>query len=569
MKLTRTLALTTGLALLLAACSKEPEETAGPPENANPLLAFAPADTIYAFANMEPVPSEITDAYTQRFQPVLDVLSGRVERFQADYDGGAYEGDLQARFAKAVLDELGGELSTESLAKIGISLQSHRAAYAMGVFPVIRLELADAQALRDAIARVSDEMGYQIPEKTLDGTAYWSITEAGEPVGAYISIFDGQLAFSLFPVSAEDTMLPALLGHELPAESLADNNALAIMNSQKGYTAYGSGFVDLQGLADEMLDPSSMTNVHLGSHMDYDPATLSAACASEFRSLAAKAPRMTIGTTSLGTDEIAMRYELEMEDSMATALADLVPDIPAAEEGDNLFAASLALKVGKFRSFMLEKASAIVASPYQCEQLQELNREAEKLVTQLNVPMPPMVNNLLGLRLRLDDVDPDGDYQKSKGLLVLHVDQPEMFTGMATMMVPGLEELDLASQSDPVRIPQEVLRFNDLVVHALSGDQAIGLSLGEDYAANLADFLDAEPGPEGVFLSVSYDMARQLELQGVISKNLAMDLDHHDSDHGDIAEALKASYAAMLDRSRTEMRFTPDGLTIDSHISFK
>ena len=569
MKSARIIAILAGAALLLAACSKEADETSIVKANTNPLLAHVPADTIYAFATLEAVPTDITDAYAQRFQPVLDVMSEQIERFQVKYTSGEYGGDLQARFAKAVLDELGGELSAESLTRLGISMQAQQAVYAMGVFPVFRYELDDAQALRDAIGRIGEEMGVQIPEKTLNGSPYWSITETDEPVGAYIAILDGQLVFSVFPVSAEGSMLPALLGHQMPEESLAANNALAIMNGQKSYTAYGSGFFDIQKLADELLDPASVTNVHLGPYMDHDPATLSPACSSEFRSLAAKAPRMTLGTTKLNANEVAVRYELELENSLAGGLAGLVADVPVAVDSDNLLSASLALKVGKLRSFMLEKANAIVAAPYECEHLQDLNREAEQLVTQLNIPMPPMVNNLLGLRVRLDEVDPDGDIQKTRGLLALHVDQPEMFTGMASMMVPGIDELDLANQNDPVRIPQEVLRVDDLIVHALTGDQAIGLSLGEDYAANLAAFLDAESKQEGVFFSIAYDMARQLELQGVISKKLAVDMDHIDSTHGDFSKAFEASYAAMLDRSRTEMKFTPDGLTIDSHISFK
>lgn len=569
MKFTRIVAILAGAALLLAACSKQSDETAIVKENTNPLLAHVPADTIYAFATLEPVPTDITDAYALRFQPVLDVMSGRIERFQAEYASGEYEGDLQARFAKAVLDELGGELSADSLARLGISMQAQQAVYAMGVFPVIRLELDDAQALRGAIDRIGDKMGVEIPEKTLDGTAYWSVTEADEPVGAYIAILEGQLAFSVFPVSAEDSMLPALLGHEMPAESLASSNALAIMNGQKGYTAYGSGFINVQKLADELLDPASVTNAYLGSYMDHDPTALSAACHNEFRSLAAKAPRMTLGTTLLEVDEVAMRYELEMETSLAGSLAGLVADVPTAEDGDNLLSASLALKVGKLRNFMLEKASAIVAAPYECEHLQNLNQQAEELVAQLNIPMPPMINNLLGMRLRLDDVVPDGEIHKTEGLIAIHVDQPEMFTGMASMMVPGIEELDLTNQTDPVRIPQEVLQVDDVVVHALTSDQAIGLSLGEDYAPHLAGFLDAESQQEGVFFSVSYDMARQLELQGVVSKKWAVDIDHHGSGYDDFSEALEASYSAMLDRSRTEMKFTLDGLTIDSHISFK
>ncbi len=69
----------------------------------------------------------------------------------------------------AVLDELGGNLSTESLNRLGISLQAHHAIYATGVFPVIRLELSDAQELRNAIARIEAKMGYQLPVKNLNG----------------------------------------------------------------------------------------------------------------------------------------------------------------------------------------------------------------------------------------------------------------------------------------------------------------------------------------------------------------------------------------------------------------
>jgi len=565
MKLTRTFALIAGTALLLTACSKEADEITVVKANTNPLLTYVPADTAYVFATLEPVPEAITSAYTQRFQPVLDVMAEHISQFRADYAEGEYEGHDQAHFAKAILEELGGELNAESLANLGISLNAQHAIYAMGVFPVIRIELGDSQALRAAIDRIEVKMGFEMPEKELNGTHYWSITDTGSRGGVYIAILDQQLAFSVFPVGAEDSMLAAFLGQEMPAQSMASSNALAIMNSQKGYTAYGSGIVDIQRLVNEMLDPGSVTNTYLGQHWGFDPTELDATCVAEFQSVLAKAPRLTAGTTALSANEISMRYELELESSLAGGLLGLVSDVPVAEDGDNLFSASVALKVGKLRSFLLEKANAVIASPYQCEELQHMNRHAEEMVTKLNIPMPPMVNNLLGVRVRLDDVDPDGDMQKAKGLLAVHVDQPEMFTGMASMMVPGIEELDLANQNDPVRIPQEILRIDDLIVHALTGDQAIGLSLGEGYAANLAGFLDAESEQDGVFFSISYNMARQIELM----ESVGFERPTHGSKYGDFSEAFEASYAAMFDRARTEMKFTPSGLTIDSHISFK
>ncbi len=131
-------------------------------------------------------------------------------------------------------------------------------------------------------------------------------------------------------------------------------------------------------------------------------------------------------------------------------------DIPSATDGNYLLSASLAIKVGKLREFVLEKATALAASPYQCTRLQDINDQAARLVTQLNVPMPPMINNLMGVRVMINDYDPAKAFTQGEGLLALHVDKPEMFVGMASMMVPGFENLDLANQTEPVRIPSDM-----------------------------------------------------------------------------------------------------------------
>ena len=572
MKLTRTLALIAGVALLFTACNRESDEaTVAIKANTNPLLAYVPADTAYVFAALEPSPKEIVDAYLVRFQPVLDVMSEQIKQFQADYAAGEFEGDEMARFGSAVLDELGGELNSENLEKLGITMQAHHAFYAMGVFPVIRVGLSDSQALRDAIGRIEVNMGFDMPEKNLNGTNYWSISEDGMPFGLYIAILDQQLAISAFPIGAEDKLLAAFLGQEMPVQSMDSTNSLAIMNAEKAYTGYGSGFVNLQKLADEMLGANSDTHTYLGPDMDFDPSSLDPVCIAEIKSMVARAPRMTAGTTVLTANELGMRYELEIENSLASGLAALVSDTPVAEESDHLVSASLALKVGKLRTFVLEKASALVASPYQCEQLQELNQNAAELVTQLNIPMPPMINNLMGVRARLDDFDPDAEITMGSGLLALHVDKPEMFVGTATMLVPGFDTLDLANQSDPVKIPTELMQLHvdDLDVYALMSDDAIGVAVGEQQAKELVGFMDAKPQENGTFFSVSYDMARQLELQASMQDKLDIDSDHHHASAHEFSDAFKSSYTSMLGRSRVDMRFTDDGLVIDSKLGFK
>jgi hypothetical protein len=569
MKFARTLTLVAITALLFTACNRESTEVATVKENTNPLLAYVPADTAYVFANLEPTPKELTDAYVSRFQPVLEVISKEVVQFQTDYASGTYQDNQMAKLATAVLDELGGSMSAENLEKLGISMQAHHALYAMGVFPVIRLGLNDAQALRDAIGRIEVKMGFTLPVKEFNGVSYWSIAEDDMPAGVYISILDQQLAISMFPVNAEDSLLASFLGQEMPAQSMASTNALAIMNNEKGYTGYGSGVLDLQKLADEMLNPDSTTHTYLGPDMGFDPSVLDAVCVAEAESMIAKAPRMTAGTTKLSANEIGMRYELEIENSLASSLAALVSAIPVAEDGDHLLSASLALQVGKLRNYVLEKANAIVASPYQCEQLQELNQNAVELATQLNIPMPPMVNNLMGVRVKVADFNPTGQIPQGDGLIAVHVDKPEMFVGMASMMVPGFEDLDLANQSEPVRIPAEMLHMEDLDVFALMSDTAIGAAVGEQHAKDLVKFMAAPSQDNGTFFSVSYDMAKQIEIQMAMEETFAVNADSDRSPADELSDAVMESYTTMFGRYNIDMRLTGDGLVIDSTMTFK
>ena len=569
MKFTRTLTLIAGSALFLAACDQQ--ATVAVKENTNPLLAYAPADTAYVFADLEATPKDVTDAYLTRFQPALDVISEKVTKFQADYESGSYEGNQMAELATAILDELGGSLSADNLANLGISLQAHHAVYAMGIFPVIRVELEDAQKFRDVIGRIEAKMGFEIPEESLNGTAYWHVSEEDMPVGVYIAILDQQLALSAFPVNAEDSLLAAFLGQEMPSQSLASTNALAIMNRDKGYTGYGSGILDLQKLADEFLNADSDTRSYVGPELAQELPVLDEVCTTEVRAMVAKAPRMTAGTTKLTANEIAIRYELEIENSLAGNLAGLVSDTPVAVDGDELLSGSLAIQVGKLRSFVFEKVNAIVATPYQCEMLQDLNQNATELVTQLNVPMPPMVNNLMGARILVEDFNPATQPPEGTGLVALHVDKPEMFVGMASMMLPGFEALDLANQKNPVRIPEEMLHMEGLEVSALMVDSAIGASVGAQQSKKLKAFMAAKPQDGGTFFSLSYDMARQVEIQNEMAKKWNYDSTDQDqeSPHDELTEAFKESYMAMLGRSRVDMRFDGHGLVIDSLMTFK
>ncbi len=573
MKFTHTLTLIASATLFLTACGQDSGQTAvAVKANTNPLLAYVPTDTPYVFAALEPAPEEVTDAYLSRFQPIIDVLSKQATKFKTDFESGGYAGNEMATLAAAVLDELGGNISTDGLERLGISLQAHQVFYGMGVFPVIRFELSDAQALQDAIARIETKMEFNLPVRQWQGQAFWRFSENDARTGLYIAILDRQLAISLFPANAEAALLPAFLGQDMPAQSMASTNALAVLNSQKGYTGYGSGILDLQVLANELLLPESATNTYLGADAHINLESFDAICREEVREIITHTPRITAGITKLSNTEIALRYQLDVESTLAGTLAGLVSNTPPAASGEQLLTASLALKIGKLRGFLLDKANSFVAAPFQCKLFDELNHGAEQLAQQLNIPMPPMVNNLMGVRVSVDDFDWDTSQPQGKGLVAIHVDKPEMFVGMASMVVPGFDELDLANQSEPVRIPTSLLYMRDIDVFALMTDDAIGASVGEQGRDRLASFMRDDSDNNGVFFSVSYDsdlyMKRHPHVLDQLGGHGTDDKTDKDFER-EFSAALKKSTTSLLGTTRWEMHFTHDGLIIDNSMTFK
>ena len=489
MKLLRFSALLVASALLVTACKREAEITVD-----NPLLAYVPADTPYVYANLEATPRDVIDAFLLRAGPSLEAAQALLDNLKIEINT-VEAGDLrEAKLASAIMAEFNGKLNRAGLESMGLSLESQAAIYGMGVFPVMRVSLKDADALRETIARIERASGVPFTTHVLDGQEYWRVSDDNQVAGAYFAILDDHFAFSLFPVSAEDELLPALLGKTMPANSTAAQDLIAL-NKARGYTGFGSGYVDLQRLADEFFDAHSRTAALLAELGHGEAAGLDEVCKAEIRGMIAKAPRIVAGTTELSANRIGISYQLELEPGLAEQLSDLVADVPVADSSDDkVFSAALGLNVVHLRDFLRAQFTAIAESPYQCRRLEKLNLQADAMLAQLNQPMPPFINNFKGFRVSLDEFDPANfNPETARGMFSLEMDKPQMVIGMAQMMIPGMAGLELEPGADPVPLPQELLSFSngDLQVYAAMGEDSIGIALGASTQSELARFMDA------------------------------------------------------------------------------
>ncbi|MBT8049278.1 MAG: hypothetical protein HKN57_05620 [Xanthomonadales bacterium] len=570
--------------LALSACGDRGDTVEATSSSANnPLLSHVPANTPYVFANLEPVPNEVIDTYLLRAQPLLDSMQSQLgtARVKMESTQAASSGDAATRFAHAMLVELDGKLSREGLESMGFDLQSRRVLYGMGAFPAVRMSLSDAQTLRDTITRVMDNAEITVPEQDFQGVPYWRISDehhGGEPVGLYISIFEDHLAISLFPMLAEAELLPAFLGLEMPPASDAQAR-LKTLNKNNGYSDYGSGIFDVRKLADELMNPDTPAGKAMAASGDLDPSTLSQVCVAEIREIIDNTPRMTMGIRELSTSAVAMGYRIETPATLGSQLMGLVSKLPAADAlTDRILEFSFGMRFGPVRDFVREKAAAISADPYQCEHLAELNTSAAQALEQINQPMPPFLNNFLGLRVSLSEIvmSQDSIPENARGYMAVHVEQPQMFVGMAQMFLPDLSGLAITPGEPAVRLPERLIPVPGMVAFAAMSQDAIGVALGEGEQDGLPGYLDQDAGPEGTFLSASYDMAAYLDYSDKLSthyKALAASAgDAHQWEPEaarEISESARKAFRDMADRNHTYLRFTADGLEIENRMTFK
>lgn len=587
----RLLALGTTALLTITACGKNEdaatEAAAEVSATAQSLFAYVPRDTPYLAGNLEPPTDEVIDVFLQRFQPVLNTVQEELHQAREAIEAESPDStdsqlepnhdEMPIQLMHAVLQELDGKLNRQGLESLGFDLQSHKVIYGMGVFPVLRVGLSDEKALRESIYRILENAGINASELDHQGIPYWRLSD-DDSAGMYVSILDGHLAMSVFPQMAEAELLPVFLGQAMPADSNAVER-LAELNARHNYTAFGSGILDLNILLEKFLSPDPILASVIASNDNDDLTEMAPECAAEMRGIISHTPRMTVGITELSSAAVAMQYRVETKSSLAQQLLGLVAQIPAADPlSSRILEFSFGMRFGAVRDFLRNKAAAIVEKPFQCQHLLDINESANQAYEQLNQAMPPFVNNFLGLRLSLSEFTMDQSTTPSaKGLAAVHVDKPEMFIGMAQMMVPDLSELSLVPGEPPVQVPASIIPVPGQVSFAALSKDAIGLSLGAGVESGLISYLEQKPGPAGMFLSASYDMAAYLDYTQNLGKQFQdLDTEGTDPDHAahyqsfsKIQESAQNAFKAFADRSELTMRFTEDGFETDSRMTFK
>lgn len=494
------------LLLFLTACSDKQAD--------QPVLAHVPADTPWVFANLEPVRSEVRDAWmaSANAQIPLQVKQYRDQARMLHDDA-----PEMAKLLSALADELDGKTWQQVFADAGVNLGGQFASYGIGLSPVVRGQLSDPvkfQAFIDRMAMAADK---PLASARIGDLQYQHLDLPDVKLQFVVAHYHGQFVLALLPMSEKNGPLRLALGADMPQSQDAVASRLTKLADEQGYQPQGLGYLDTGTLlADLSSGQDALLRAILGSpagkkdkDMQAGLAEFSgAACQADLKRIAARVPQISFGITHLDTQRAGQRTKVS-----------LAPDITAAFDGvkstlpglGNLSGApaefALALPLPAIRDFWTAQALAVATKPFTCKPLTDLNAGFEQIGQKVLTTAIPPFGNLRGIHVAIDQVSmsKDKSMPDAQARVVVAMEDPESVVAMAKAMLKPLNTLELKPDGKPVQLPRSLSQFTRQPIWLAMNDHALVAGVGAGEKDKLQAALSAKSGSTGQLASASLD----------------------------------------------------------------
>ncbi len=538
------------------------------------MLERVPADTPYLFVNTQGMSDELYDHYMQQYAGTFDMMSNLLDDVELEEDGDDSEEALA--FMSKFYTLLSDIDSSDSLRnKIGISPNGLSTFYGAGIFPVMSIQVVDANKVSDTINNlISDDSGNNSSQNMdVDGISVNKLVFAEDHLAFYWSVGSQAATFSVLPIQLESSYLNQIFGDARP-DNAYNMSQITDMNGEYGFSNYGSGFVDFTRIFDQLTSADTPEGASFaamlqeeGNNFLDDPV-----CVSETRSLLDNAPRMYFGITEMSTTEMGMRSILNLASDLRSGLAGVVGNAPIGNDPGTPMNFGVNLNLAGLRDFIANESNSVLESPFSCSHLDGLNEAAQQMNAGVNQPMLPMIGNINGFRLSLanldlDNMDPTAPEQIAQSLsghMVLYTAQPNMLIGLGQMTLPFLAGMDLEPGGDPQLLDTTFIPGDIGPAYLAVSDAAIGLSVGDQQEAGLTSLLSAASDSEPVLFNFGMDYKLYSQflnmLEGVADST--DEVSENDEQFREMMQQLSATYE-NLGYTFTKVLVNDQGVVMD------
>lgn len=481
-----------------------------------------PADSPYVMTSIKAIPYEqlawnIDRQYTRGMQWMVQFAEQTTQNY------GGYENmDTPERAMVAVIEELSGYKSVKELSAIGVTPYGHFSFYGIGAFPAVRIELDDGKKFEQFMQRVESRVGAAMPTREVNGVKVRYVQEAQQFFPVVIT--DNELLFGLSSVTFSEEYLAYLMGTKQPEKNLYEDNKLLAMQKKYDMLPYISGYFDVQAMAAPFLDPAStsLTARSFRSIDNGDMPEISEVCRAEYGELTKIFPRAVFGYTELTRNTLKARAGLEMTNEVPGRLTAIKTSAPAYNSDlrkNALFAMTMGINVDSAIETLRAEAQRIGSDPYQCEDLQWINENAEEFF--FNAQMVPVTfRSILGTSFILKDLAfsvTERRFDNVEVMAVSYNPDPDTFFRALKLLAPELlGNLELKPDLQPVAIPLPMelsTQFQGLPAPMMMmSSQALGMSIGTAMQSEANTYTKTTSQDETPLLSFTYDMKRIMQL---------------------------------------------------------
>ncbi len=512
------------------------------------------ADSAFLVANLEPLPEELSNNLWATAEPMMAANRQQYEAMAEEIDD---------PLLSALLRELMEIDGRESFETRGLHGNGLWAIHGLSLYPAIHWQLSDAEALSATLERVAENAGTELPWRGIgDEEVLW--IDLGE-FGLALHYDDQFLSAALVP--DDMSFLRRVADLDRPAQAYNPDH-LAQFNRERDYMPQTSGYLEFSLLLERLLDDEDELAAPARLAAGMQNLLADPSCAEELGALVDRFPRLSMGYQHLSGNEIGTTMRIETERSLGERLA-AIADSPVRLEGDPsaIFSGGIAFNLVAARDFARETVSGWVDNPPQCQLFANIRDNAAEWQLGVNRPIPPMVTNLQGMRINVDDVQ-FGEMMNvtdASASLAVFMRNPQMIVGMAQMFSPELAELGLRPGGDPQPLPAGMIpNMPGVSAWVAMGENSIGLALGEEQKDRLSGLL--EPGrADSAVLQFGMDFAAYGEIMQNMMAQTRAQLEEMDADvEMPYGEDAFAAFGEVYDYSEFSVHLKPGGIEINS-----
>lgn len=563
--------LTAGaLVLSLASCGDSQEQAVQEAQEAvaeSALLAYAPADTPYVFTNSRPLPSALIEKMLVNANAELATADKDLQKILTSEEFKSPQEKQFVALAQAITVELQGKMTAEGLASLGLLIDGKNLIYGVGVLPVMRTEISDAQKVEDFIARIEQRSGMIAPQQKLGEQTYRRF-DFDQLVGI-MAVSDKYLVAALLPAKAEAEMLPLVLGDKMPSPSLADTDTFKQLVKDNSYLGYGEGYIDLVKFTEIALGESQGVNEMIFTALDGTPPELSPECSTMVKNLVQSVPRITGGFSEVSDNSYAMKAVFETSADIGARLQRFASPVPGlGVDNDAMLSLGLGMNLPELRDGLKAAMSSVIEQGKGCELVDE--QEITSSMQGLDMMFNPMVTGLKGFNLQVNDLifGQQGMAPESvDAQLLLAADDPRSVSGMLGMLSHKFTQLQIPDDGTPVALPLQDLSPDAPVTHmAIKGKALVVTTGGDAGKMSTAAFAAPLATPAPLF-ALNYNGAKLLERLSAVEEQIMQSMQDD--------EDMQAGYQAFKDSSETyglislKVTGTDKGLVLNQKVMFQ